>query len=103
MFSLAAGIFTAYAIGDSLTTPTVDAELKTLDYGPGPFIPRSFSKPALCIVNGAPAVCFIDYQGESNEVLMYMRATDATGSSWGTPVPLGVNTGTPRLIIADGL
>lgn len=37
------------------------------------------------IINGNPAVCYFDYL---NEDLKYVRALDATGTSWGTPKTL---------------
>jgi hypothetical protein len=47
---------------------------------------------SLVIVNGNPAISYNDYV---NENLMYIRANDASGSSWGTPVTVddggGVN------------
>jgi hypothetical protein len=39
---------------------------------------------SLAVVDGRPAIAY--YAGDSNQDLKYVRADDATGSSWGTPV-----------------
>ncbi len=40
---------------------------------------------SLVVVNGNPAICYYDIFNENGN-LKYVRATNATGSSWGTPV-----------------
>ncbi len=41
---------------------------------------------SLSVVNGNPAIGY--YNGGGNADLMYVRATDASGTSWGTPLTL---------------
>ncbi|MCC7477362.1 PKD domain-containing protein [bacterium] len=46
--------------------------------------------PSMTIVNGYPAICYFDV---SNQRLRYVRATDAAGTGWGTPVTAGAGGG----------
>ena len=43
---------------------------------------------ALLIVDGYPAVAFTGEDGDDEGILLYVRATDAQGTAWGTPVRL---------------
>jgi uncharacterized repeat protein (TIGR01451 family) len=45
-----------------------------------------YTHRSLQIVNGNPAVSFVKYNSLSDGDLMYVRATDANGATWGTPV-----------------
>jgi LPXTG-site transpeptidase (sortase) family protein len=40
-------------------------------------------RPSAIVVGGFPAISYIDYE---NQNLMYVRATNADGTSWGTPI-----------------
>jgi len=42
----------------------------------------------MAIVDGAPAIVFYDATGQD---AVYVRASDATGSSWGTPIALSTD------------
>jgi hypothetical protein len=57
---------------------------------------------SMAIVNGNPAIA---YQNHASEDLMYVRALDAAGTSWGTPISLDAagHTGySPSLAVVDG-
>lgn len=69
------------ANGTSWGTPlTVDAEGNS-----------GLSVRSMIIVNGNPAVCYGSDTGTAREV-RYIRATDANGTAWGSPVVLDSNT-----------
>ena len=52
---------------------------------------------SMAVVNGNPAVSYLD---NSNNVLKYVRANDADGTTWGTPVTIDsvgiIGRGRPR-------
>ena len=45
---------------------------------------------SLQVVNGNPAIVYLD--GSHNN-LMFLRANDASGSTWGTPIVIDTNGG----------
>ena len=53
----------------------------------------------MTIVNGNPAM---SYQHLAKDVLMYVRATDVSGSSWGTPILLDDTGWYSSLVVVDG-
>jgi hypothetical protein len=58
---------------------------------------------SLLVVNGNPAISY--YYGASNFDLMYIRATDATGTTWGSPVTVDATGQTgnfTRMLIVKG-
>jgi hypothetical protein len=61
--------------------------------------------PSLTVVNGSPAIAH--HQGDffpENEKLRYVRATNANGTAWGSPLVLDTDAvgEYPTLIVADG-
>ncbi len=52
------------------------------------------------IVDGYPAVCYVDETGGS---LKYLRATNATGTSWGTPVIVDLIGGVGSFVTTMGV
>lgn len=66
------------ALGETWGTPvSVDATGETGNY------------PSMAIVNGAPAIAHLYWPAaEANSILRYVRATDADGTAWGSPVDL---------------
>jgi hypothetical protein len=56
---------------------------------------------SLAVVNGYPAISYVDY---TNQYLMYVRATDASGSAWGTPVLIDTTNirAQTKLLVVDG-
>ena len=46
--------------------------------------------PSLCEINGFPAISYVNF---TDDDVMYIRANDAEGTSWGTPVVLFNNAG----------
>ena len=75
----------SFAIASTLLTLPLGAQTivtKTLDPGPGtePGVGKSCSQ---VVVNGNPAV---SYHDEANRDLKYVRALDASGTNWGTPI-----------------
>jgi hypothetical protein len=58
--------------------------------------------PSLAFVNGCPAISYYDHTGS---VFKYIRATDASGTAWGTPVTLASATSTgsgASLVVVNG-
>ncbi len=53
------------------------------------------------IVNGNPAIAYFD---NTNNALKYVRANDADGLTWGTPISFGTNSSGwyPSLIVVNG-
>jgi len=55
---------------------------------------------SMAIVNGNPAIAYRDYD---NDTVLFVRATNATGTAWGAPVlASGVNGSDIEIVIADG-
>lgn len=46
--------------------------------------------PSLCEINGFPAISYVNF---TNDDVMYVRANDAEGKTWGTPVILNNSAG----------
>lgn len=62
---------------------------------------------SICVANGNPALCYLDQGGGNvnNHELRFVRATDATGSRWGSPVTVdsGQDPGAgAKMIIVNG-
>ncbi|OYW77539.1 MAG: hypothetical protein B7Z37_03680 [Verrucomicrobia bacterium 12-59-8] len=57
--------------------------------------------PSLAQVNGHPAICYLD---NTNRSYKYVRALDANGTRWDTPVTLdwAINVGHSSLIVVNG-
>jgi PKD repeat protein len=58
--------------------------------------------PKMLMVNGKPAVFYADTVGFPPHDLLYVRATDATGSSWGAPTLIAKAIGFPSPAMVNG-
>lgn len=76
----------AYAASGWSAPTTIDAE-----YG---------AYPSMTIVSGNPAISYYYYTGSFAKGLRYVRATDASGTTWGTPVDVAVS-GNPFVSFPD--
>jgi hypothetical protein len=91
-------------VRDGTVSYTVAADLEATSFGPNVTITTSsfIGDTDLQIVNGYPAVA-VGLQGNIGMDLFFIRALDASGSSWGTPVPafeINTNVGSQHICLA---
>ena len=72
-------------VADGMAQESMNKSLEELSDSELHQLVRAMSAPD-AIVNGFPAIC---YQDNANNDVSYVRATDSTGSAWGTPVAFG--------------